>query len=40
MAGVFQVNARVPEGVPVGQQPVVLTVGNASSQRGVTVAVK
>jgi uncharacterized protein (TIGR03437 family) len=40
IAGVFQVNARVPEGLAPGAQPVVLTVGAASSQPGVTVAVK
>ncbi len=40
IAGVLQVNARVPEGLAPGPQPVVLTVGTASSQRAVTVAVK
>jgi len=39
VAGVLQVNARVPTSVTVGGSvPVVLTVGNASSQPGVTVA--
>lgn len=40
VAGVLQVNARVPEDAPAGLAvPVVLTVGNASSQPGVTMVV-
>jgi len=40
-AGALQVNAEVPKGVHRGTSvPLVLTIGNASSQTGVTVAVK
>ena len=39
--GLMQINARVPGGfLPPGVQPVVLTVGNAVSQSGVTIAVR
>ncbi len=39
--GLMQINARVPGGfAPTGILPVVLTVGNASSQDGVTIAVR
>jgi len=39
--GVFQVNARVPQGIGSGPQPVVLTIGsNNNSQQQVTVAVQ
>jgi uncharacterized protein (TIGR03437 family) len=37
--GVMQVNLTVPTGL-TGVQPLVITVGNVSSQTGVTVAVK
>jgi uncharacterized protein (TIGR03437 family) len=41
VAGAMQVNARVPEGVPSGAAvPVVLSIGDASSQSGVTMAVQ
>ncbi len=40
VAGVMQVNARIPAGVATGDQQVVVTVGGASSQAGLTVAVK
>jgi uncharacterized protein (TIGR03437 family) len=41
VVGLLQVNARVPAGAPSGNTvPVVLTVGAASSQPGVTMAVK
>jgi uncharacterized protein (TIGR03437 family) len=40
VAGLLQVNARIPESVGSGPIPVVLTIGNASSQAGLTVAVK
>jgi|SRR5579859_153133 len=41
MAAVMQVNVRVPAGIKTGGAvPVVLTVGTASSQPGVTVAVQ
>lgn len=41
LTGLMQINARVPDGfVPTGILPVVLTVGAAGSQPGVTIAVK
>jgi trimeric autotransporter adhesin len=40
VAGVLQVNVVVPAGVPTGPSvPVVITVGTASSQTGVTIAI-
>jgi uncharacterized protein (TIGR03437 family) len=39
-AGVLQVNVLLPAAVPSGDQSVMLTIGNSSSQPGVTVAVK
>jgi uncharacterized protein (TIGR03437 family) len=39
-AGLLQINARLPGGfAPTGNVPVVLSVGAASSQPGVTIAV-
>jgi len=39
--GLMQINARVPGGfLPPGIQPVVLSVGSAASQGGVTIAVR
>jgi len=39
--GLMQINARVPGGfAPTGIQPVVLSIGTATSQGGVTIAVK
>jgi uncharacterized protein (TIGR03437 family) len=40
VSGVLLVNVTVPGGVPAGNQPLVVTVGTASSQSGVTLAVK
>ncbi len=40
VAGVLQVNVRVPEGVPDGAAEVRLIVGSAESPAGVTVAVQ
>jgi uncharacterized protein (TIGR03437 family) len=40
VAGVLQVNARIPAGVPSGNVPVVITVGNTTSQSTITLAVK
>ena len=41
VAGVLQVNARIPAAVTPGDAvPVVVTVGNSSSQAGVTIAVR
>ena len=39
-AGMLQVNALLPESLADGNNPVVVTVGNLSSQTGITVAVK
>jgi uncharacterized protein (TIGR03437 family) len=38
--GVMQVNALVPSTVASGNQPIVVTVGAANSQAGVTVAIQ
>ncbi|MEP6716653.1 MAG: hypothetical protein ABJC09_13870 [Terriglobia bacterium] len=40
VAGAFQVNARIPAGVPSGDIPVQIVVGAAASQDGITVSVK
>jgi len=40
VAGLFQINARLPPGTGAGDQPVIVTVGSVQSQRNVTVAVK
>jgi uncharacterized protein (TIGR03437 family) len=40
VAGVLQVNARIPTGVPTGDASVEVMVGTAKSQSGITVAVK
>ncbi|MGH9672792.1 MAG: hypothetical protein ACRD44_06380 [Bryobacteraceae bacterium] len=40
VAGVFQVNARVPAEAPSGDVPVVVSVGSAASQPELTVAVQ
>ncbi len=40
VAGVMQVNVRVPDDAASGAVPVVLTVGSNSSQAGVTVAIR
>lgn len=40
VAGVFQINVIVPPGVPAGAVPVVVTIGQASSQSGLTVSLK
>ena len=39
-AGLFQVNAKIPEGVPSGEATVEVQVGTATSQPGITVVVK
>jgi uncharacterized protein (TIGR03437 family) len=39
-AGALQVNARIPSGTASGAAQIVLTVGDASSQSGVTVAIQ
>jgi endo-1,4-beta-xylanase len=38
--GVMQVDLTVPAGLAAGPQPVVITVGTAASQKGITVAVQ
>jgi uncharacterized protein (TIGR03437 family) len=40
LAGLMQINARIPLSVGSGAQPVVVTVGNSASKAGVTVAVR
>jgi uncharacterized protein (TIGR03437 family) len=40
VSGILLVNVTVPAGVPSGNAPIVVTVGTASSQSGVTLAVK
>ncbi len=39
VAGVFQINVKIPEGLEPGPQPVVVQIGTASSSPEVTVAV-
>jgi uncharacterized protein (TIGR03437 family) len=39
VTGVLQVNAKIPDGVPAGSAPIVVTVGGVSSQASVTVFV-
>ena len=40
VAGLFQMNVKIPEDVPSGNLDVVVTVGSARSQTGLTVAVR
>ncbi|HZT37145.1 MAG TPA: IPT/TIG domain-containing protein [Bryobacteraceae bacterium] len=40
VAGLFQVNVMVPNGVQSGNAPIVITVGSVSSQSGATVAIQ
>ncbi len=40
VAGVIQINAKVPTDIPAGNAEVVVKVGNNSSQSGITLAVK
>jgi uncharacterized protein (TIGR03437 family) len=40
VAGLLQVNAKVPDGVPSGNAEVVIQIGTAKSQTGLTVAVQ
>jgi uncharacterized protein (TIGR03437 family) len=40
VAGLFQVNARIPENTPEGEASVLVKVGDAASQPGVTVVVR
>ena len=38
--GAMQINVQLPEGLPSGPQPIVLTIGGVTSQAGVTVAIQ
>ncbi len=40
VAGLFQVNVRIPADTPAGEVPVEIQVGDARSQPGITVAVR
>jgi len=40
VAGVFQINVKIPKNAGSGDLPVLVTIGNATTQAGVTVAVK
>jgi uncharacterized protein (TIGR03437 family) len=40
VAGIFQINLRIPAAVSPGNLPLLLTIGNTRSQPGVTVAVQ
>ena len=40
VAGVFQINVKIPKDAASGDLPVLVTIGNAASQAGVTVAVR
>ena len=40
VAGAMQVNLKIPANAPSGALPVFLTVGTATSQTGVTIAVE
>ena len=40
VAGLFQIDARLPAGISPGDQPVIVTVGSAGSRQNLTVAVQ
>ncbi len=40
VAGVFQLNVRVPVAIAAGNQPVAVTIGERLSQAGLTIAVE
>lgn len=40
VAGVFQINVRIPANVSSGSQPILVSVGNTTSPAGVTLSVK
>ena len=40
VAGLFQVNVKIPAGASIGDVPIAIQVGNATSQPGMTIAVK
>lgn len=39
-SGVLQVNVKVPPGLPAGTVPILIRVGTAASQSGVTASVR
>jgi uncharacterized protein (TIGR03437 family) len=40
VAGVMQVNVKIPAAAPSGAQPIVISVGGINTQTGVTVQVQ
>jgi uncharacterized protein (TIGR03437 family) len=40
VAGLFQANVPIPDTSPTGDVPVTVTIGNATSQSGLTVSVR
>jgi len=40
VAGLMQVNVRIPAGVSTGEVPIEIQVGDAKSQPGMTIAVR
>ena len=40
VAGVLQVNVKIPENAPTGAVPIAIVVGTASSQPGVTISIR
>ena len=40
VAGVIQINARIPTDIPAGNAEVIVTAGSNTSQKGITLAVK
>jgi uncharacterized protein (TIGR03437 family) len=40
VAGLFQVNVQVPAGASTGDVPILIQVGDAQSQAGMTISVK
>jgi uncharacterized protein (TIGR03437 family) len=40
VAGLFQVNVQIPAGAGTGDVPIVIQVGDAKSQPGMTISVK
>ena len=40
VAGLFQLNVTIPESAPSGEIPIAVTVGGATSQTGLTVAIR
>lgn len=40
VAGVLQINARVPTGLPPGNQPLIVSIGGTNTQSGVVIAIQ